>query len=161
MPKTQCREPRGNRDRVEYPVNLPGQNAAECYTLAALAFLLTAGPPTVVIGKLLGGHFWSFALALPIGALLAFVAFHLLFFGFAYLYRRLRSLRWTPPSAPQKLPDGFYLNFFTLCALTLVVTGDPFLIAIATPWLAWFILNLLAGMVLFAGKVTSGIRNSE
>lgn len=162
MSNTQCRKPRENGDRIEFPVNQPGQNAVECYTLAALAFILTAGLPTVVIGRSMGGHFWSFVLALPLGALLAFVTFHILFFGFAYIYRRLHTLHLVPSSAPQKLPEEVYLNFFTLVALAIVFSRDPILIAIATPWLAWFISNLLAGIVLFTGKIgSSDIGNSE
>lgn len=162
MLRAPCREPGKNGDRIEYPANRPGQNAVECYTLATLALILFAGLPAVVIGKLLGGHFWSFVLALPLGALVAFVAFHLLFFGFASIYRRLRRLGLVPSSAAEKLPDGVYLNFFTLCSLAAVFTGDPFLIAIATPWLAWFIVNLLAGIILLVGKVGSpSMGNSE
>lgn len=162
MSNIRHREPRERGDRIEYPVNQPGQNAVECYTLAALAFILTAGLPTVVIGRSLGGHGWSFILAFPLGALLAFGAFHILFFGFAYIYRRLRRLSLIPPSAPQKLPDGVYLNFFSLSALAAAFTGDTALIVIATPWLAWFIFNFLAGAILFAGKIgASGTGNSK
>jgi len=152
---------RGNRsgdagakaERIVYPVNRPGQNAAECYTIAALAFLLTAGPPTVVIGRSLGGHVWSFALAVLLAALCAFVAFHILFFSFAFIYRTLHRLGLLPSCAPRKLPDAVYLNFFTALAVIVWFTGDPWLMASAIPWLAWFLVNLLAGTILLASRI--------
>jgi len=136
---------------IDYPVNRPGQNSVECYTLAVLAFILVAGFFTVTIGGYLGSHAWSLALALPLGLLLAFVAFHIQFFGFAFIYHRLQAIYFFSPSAPEQLSAGFYLNFFTLCALGLAFTGCPALIVIAIPWLLWAAINSIAATILFAG----------
>ncbi len=152
IPGIRSGEPREKTGGIVYPVRRPGQNAAECYTLAALSFLLIAGPATVLIGRFLGGCYWSFALAFLLASLGAFVAFHLLFFGFAFLYRTLHRLELLPSRAPGKLPETVYLHFFTLLALAVVFTEDPWLVASAIPWLAWFLLNLLAGTILFVSN---------
>jgi len=141
-----------NAGSIDYPVNRPGQNSVECYTLAVLAFILVAGFFTVTIGEFMGSQAWSLALALPLGLLLAFVAFHIQFFGFAFIYHRFQAIYLFPPSAPEQLPAGFYLNFFTLCSLGLVFTGCPALIVIAIPWLLWAGINFIAAIILFAGE---------
>ena len=134
---------------IDYPVNRPGQNSVECYTLAVLAFILVAGFFTVTIGEFMGSQAWSLTLAL----LLAFVAFHIQFFGFAFIYHRLQAIYLFPPSAPEQLPAGFYLNFFTLFALGLVFTGCFALIVIAIPWLLWAGINFIAATILFNGRI--------
>lgn len=145
-------------DDINYPINRPGQNSVECYTLAVLAFSLGTGFFTVVIGGVLGSHLWSFALALPLGFLLAFLALHILFFGFAFIYRRLRAIHLVPRSAPEKLPAGFYLCFFTLFALAIASSGNLALVAVAAPWLTWLIINFFAWMILLVAGFISQLR---
>lgn len=140
---------------IDYPVNRAGQNSVECYTLAMLVFILLTGFFAGAIGEFLGSHVWSFALALPLGSLLTFVVLHLLFFGFAFLYRCLKSIHFFSPGAPEQLPVGVYLSFFTLFAGALMFTGNPVLIVAAIPWLIWAAMNTLAGLILFAGGFLS------
>ena len=145
---------KGGRD-IDYPVNRPGQNSMECYVLSVLVFSLLLGFFTVVIVGLLGSHAWSFALALPLGFLLTFVVLHILFFGFAFIYHRLQSIHLFSPSAPEELPVGVYLNFFTLFAIGLAFTDCRIFLAVATPWLLWASINFIAAIILFAGEFIS------
>jgi len=146
---------------IDYPVNRAGQNSVECYALAILTFVLTTGSFAVTIGGLLGSHVWSFALALPLGCMLTFFVLHLLFFGFAFIYRCLKSIYLFSPSAPEQLPVGFYLFFFTLFAVGIVITGKPAMIAVAAPWLIWAAANFLAGLILFAGGFISQLNGES
>ena len=155
-----CRATGIDGNDIDYPVNRPGQNSMECYTLAALAFFLLLGFFTVVIGGLLGSHGWSFALALPLGFLLTFGALHVQFFGFAFIYHRLQAICLFPPSAPAELSAGVYLNFFTLFALGLVFTGCPALIVVAAPWLLWAGINFCAASILFAANFISQLKGN-
>lgn len=142
----------------DFPVNRPGQNAAECYVLAILAFILTTGFFTVTTGDLLGSHFWSFALALPLGVLLTFIALHLQFFGFAFIYHCLRSIYLVPRSAPKKVPVPVYLCFFTLFAAVIAYSGKLSLIIVAAPWLTWASINFFAWMILLVTGFISLLR---
>ncbi len=135
---------------IDYPVNRAGQNSAECYTLAALVFFLMTGFFTVLIGDQMGAQLWAYGLAIPMASLLTFVVLHLLFFGFAFIYHCLKSIHMFSPHAPEQLPVGVYLGFFTLCAVALVFTGDPAFAAVAIPWLIWACLNFVAWIILFA-----------
>ncbi|NOY00937.1 MAG: hypothetical protein GXP30_14600 [Verrucomicrobia bacterium] len=146
---------------IDYPVNRVGQNPVECYTLAALVFFLMTGFFTVLIGDQLGAQLWSTALAIPMASLLTFVVLHLIFLGFALIYHCLKSVYFFSPHAPEQLPAGVYLGFFTLCAVGLVCSGNSELVAVAVPWLIWASLNFVAGLILFAEKFLSQLSGEK
>lgn len=153
---------RGKRvGKIDYPVNRAGQNSLECYTLAMLVFILVTGFFAVIIGELMGSHVWSYILALPLASLLTFILLQLLFFGFSFIYRCLKSINFFSPNAPEQLPAEVYLSFFTLCAAGLAVTGNPALISIAVPWLIWVCINFVARVILFAGGFMTQLRGES
>lgn len=155
--KTGCRS---NRN-IDYPVNRAGQNAVECYSLALLVFVLVTGFFVLILADVLGSQIWSFALALPLSLLLTFFVMHILFFGFAFIYRCLKSIDLFPSSAPKQLPAGFYLFFFTVFAVGIFIAGKPALKLVAAPWLIWALAEFLARLILFTGELNSRLNEES
>lgn len=153
------REVRGKgADDIEYAVNRPGQDTVECYTLAALTFVLLTGYFTVVIGESWGAVLWSFVAAFPLAVMLTFVTLHLLFFVLDFIYRSLKSIGFFPPAAAEEMSAWVYLFFITLLALFMVSSGKWALIFIATPWLIGVALNFVCSLIFFAGNFISQIK---
>ena len=136
--------------QIVYPVNRPGQNTVECYSLATLVFVMLTGFFIYVFAQAMGLAIWSYVFALPLAVLATFVSLHGLFFGFSLLYRILKSLHFFPPSAPEQLPVGVYLLFFTAFAVLLLLSGKWVLGALALPWLIGSVLNFFSAIILFA-----------
>lgn len=143
---------------IVYPVNRPGQNVVECYTLAGLAFGLLTGLFAVHLSEFFGANIWSYALAMPLATLGTFVSLHALLFGFAFIYHLLKFICLFPASAPQQVPVGVYLLFFTGLALLMVQSGECVFIIIAAPWLIAVFLNSGCALILFAENFVSQIR---
>ncbi len=153
------REVRGKGvDGIEYAVNRPGQDTVECYTLAVLTFVLLTGYFTVAVGESWGAALWSFVVAFPLAVMLTFVTLHVLFFGFAFIYRCLKSIGFFLPGAAGEIPAGLHLLSVTLLALFMVSSGKWALIFFATPWLIGVALNFVCSLVFFTGNFISQIK---
>lgn len=143
---------------IDYPVNRPGQNVVECYTLAALIFFLLTGCFTIVLAEVFGASIGAYFLAFPLAMLLTFVSLHLLFFGFEFIYQQLKAIQFFPSSAPECLPPGVYLAFFTLVSLALMLSGNAIAMIIAIPWLFGALLNFLCVLIIFARDFFSQLK---
>ncbi|MCF6311529.1 MAG: hypothetical protein L3J39_03675 [Verrucomicrobiales bacterium] len=148
-------------NRVVYPVNKPGQNAWECYTLSGLTFIMLMGYFMVLIGELFGAGLGSYLLGALIALALTFIALHLVLIIFSLIYHVLKSIQFFPPSAPQQIPLGIYLFALTLFALALFCSGKVVWMLIALPWLIGLVLNSACESVFFFKNFIAQLQGGE